>query len=64
MKDYWLSLFPHLPSYQGYNHRINQLHWQLEVIVGDLMPQLPFSDCYTDVCLTGSLPIILSKRPY
>jgi len=64
MKDYWLSWFPHLPSYQGYNHRINQLYWQLEVIVGDLMPQLPIGDCYTDVCLTDSLPIILSKRPY
>src|SRR3954469_25610080 len=60
MKDYWLSWFPQLPSYQAYNHRINQLYWHLEVIVGDLMPQVPFGECYSDVCLTDSLPIILS----
>lgn len=64
MKDYWLSWFPQLPTYQGYNHRINQLHWHLEVIVNDLMRKLSFWDCYQDVCLTDSLPIILSQRPY
>jgi hypothetical protein len=64
IKDYWLSWFPQLPSYQGYNYRINQLYWHLEVIVGDLMSQLSYLDCYQDVCLTDSLPIILSKRPY
>jgi hypothetical protein len=64
IKDYWLSWFPDLPSYQGYNYRINALHWHLEVIVGDLMNRLSFQDCYQDVCLTDSLPIILSKRPY
>ena len=62
--DYWLSWFPNLPSYQGYNHRINALHWSLEVIVTDLMSRLSFQDCYQDVCLTDSLPIILSRRPY
>lgn len=34
------------------------------MIVGDLIQQLPFEECYQDVCLTDSLPIILSKRPY
>jgi hypothetical protein len=62
--DYWLSWFPHLPSYQGYNHRINALHWHLEVMVGHLTSRLSFQDCYQDVCLTDSLPIILSRRPY
>jgi hypothetical protein len=62
--DYWLGWFPHLPSYQGYNHRINALHWHLEVIVADLMSRLSYQDCYQDVCLIDSLPIILSKRPY
>jgi hypothetical protein len=64
IKDYWLSWFPDLPSYQGYNYRINALHWHLEVIVSDLIHQLPFQDCYQDVSLTDSMPIILSKRPY
>jgi hypothetical protein len=62
--DYWLSWFPDLPSYQGYNYRINALHGHLEVIVTDLMSRLSFQDCYQDVCLADWLPILLSKRPY
>jgi hypothetical protein len=62
--DYWLSWFPYLPSYQAYNRRVNALHWHLEVMVKDLMTKMSFQDCYQDVCLTDSLPIILSKRPY
>ena len=64
MKAHWLSWFPQLPSYQGYNYRINQLYWHLEVIGNQLMSQLCFQHCYLDVGLTDSLPIILSKRPY
>lgn len=64
MKAQWLNWFPQLPSYQGYNHRINQLYWHLEVIGDELMSQLCFQDCYLDICLTDSLSIILSKRPY
>ena len=64
MQAHWRSWFPQLPSYQAYNRRINQLYWPLEVIGNDLMSQLCFQDCYLDVGLTDSLPIILSKRPY
>ncbi len=28
------------------------------------MSHLSYSDCYLDICLMDSLPIILSKRPY
>ena len=64
IEDYWSSWFADLPSYQGYNRRMNALHWHLEVIVSDLINKLPFQDCYQDVRLTDSMPIILSKRPY
>jgi hypothetical protein len=64
IKDYWSSWFTDLLSYQGYNRRINALHWHLEVLVSDLIHQFPFQDCYQDVSLTDSMPIILSKRPY
>lgn len=64
MKNHWLDWFPHMPSYQAYNYRLNQLYWQFEVIIGELMAQLPYQDCYPDISLTDSLPIILSKRPY
>lgn len=64
MKNHWLDWFPAMPSYQAYNYRLNQLYWQLEVIIGELMAQLPYQDCYPDISLTDSLPIILSKRPY
>ena len=63
VKDYWQSWFPNLPSYQAYTYRLNQLHWHFEVLIGDLMQELPFHDCYYNVCLTDSMPIIISKRP-
>ncbi len=53
-----------MPSYQAYNYRLNQLYWQFEVIISELMAQMPYQDCYPDISLTDSLPIILSKRPY
>lgn len=61
---HWQDWFPCLPSYQAYNNRLNKLHWQFEVLVADLTSQLSYSDSYADVCLTDSLPIIVSKRPY
>jgi hypothetical protein len=64
MKNHWLDWFPAMPSYQAYNYRLNQLYWQLEVIIGELMAQMPYQDCYPDISLADSLPIILSKRPY
>jgi hypothetical protein len=62
--NHWQDWFPDLPSYQGYNYRLNQLYWHFEVIINELMRELSFQDCYVNISLTDSLPIILSTRPY
>lgn len=62
--NHWLAWFPYLPSYQAYNKRLNHLYWQFEIIAKELISNLSYSDCYTDVSLADSLPIIISKRPY
>jgi hypothetical protein len=64
MKNHWQDWFPDLPSYQAYSYRLNQLYWQFELIIDELMKELSLEDCYVNVSLTDSLPIILSKRPY
>lgn len=64
ISNHWLDWFPHLPSYQAYNKRLNDLYWQFEVLAKALMENLSYSDCYPDVSLADSLPIVLSKRPY
>jgi|GEM_PF-4066768 len=63
MKNHWLDWFPAMPSYQAYNYRLNQLYWQFELIIGQLMTQMLYQDCYGHISRTDSLPIILSKRP-
>lgn len=63
MRQHWLEWFPHLPSYQAYNKRVNDLYWQFEIIAKGLLEKLNYNDCYADVSLADSLPIILSKRP-
>lgn len=61
--NHWLDWFPDLPSYQTYKKRLNDLYWQFEVIAKELISTLSYGDCYIDVSLADSLPIILSKRP-
>ncbi|MBA4849392.1 hypothetical protein [Emticicia sp. BO119] len=61
--NHWLGWFPDLPSYQAYNFRINELYWHFEVIIDYLVSQMDYSDCYANVCLIDSLPIMLAKYP-
>jgi hypothetical protein len=62
--NHWVDWFPHLPSYQAYNKRLNELYWQFDVIAQQLMKHLSYRDCYPNISLVDSLPIVLSKRPY
>ena len=62
--DHWLDWFPNLPSYQAFNYRLNQVGWQFEVLVDDLVHQLQNRSCHHHISLVDSLPIIVSKRPY
>ncbi len=62
--DHWLEWFPQLPSYQAVNHRINDISWHFESLVDGLSEQLQTRpDLLSDVILTDSLPIILSRQP-
>lgn len=62
--NHWQDWFPAMPSYQAYNYRLNQLYWQFEPVIDQLMKEVCFQDCYSNISLADSLPIILSKRPY
>ncbi len=62
--DHWLDWFPKLPSYQAFNYRLNQVSWQFEVLIDELVHQLQTRPCHHHISLVDSLPIIVSKRPY
>jgi hypothetical protein len=63
IQQHWADWFPKLPSYQAVNYRLNQMGWHFEVLVDVLAARLQDWPALRDVCLTDSLPIILSKRP-
>jgi len=63
IKQHWADWFPQLPSYQAVNNRLNQMGWHFETLVDGLTLRLQDWPALTDVRLTDSLPIILSKRP-
>lgn len=62
IQAHWLDWFPALPTYQAFNHRLNQLHWHLEVITTDLLTNMDFSHAYDNLNLIDSMPIILCRR--
>ena len=63
MQQHWRAWFPHLPSYQACNHRLNLLEEVWPVLLGELMAQLemPAAALETDQML-DSLPIMLAVR--
>lgn len=62
--EHWAGWFPHLPSYQAVNYRLNQISWHFESLLDALSLQLQTrSDLLADVVLTDSIPIILSRQP-
>lgn len=63
IQQHWGGWFPHLPSYQAFNHRLNLLAEVWPVLLGELMTQLelPRAAPETDQLL-DSLPIMLAVR--
>jgi len=61
--NHWAGWFPKLPSYQAVNNRINAISDHFLPLIEGLVGQLRRMPALTDVRLTDSLPIILSKRP-
>ena len=60
-KDYWLSWFPKLPSYQAFNDRLNKLAPVWQQLVKTILISFVPSDCNTDVSLVDSFPIVTCK---
>lgn len=65
VKGHWATWFPHLPSYQAFNHRLNLLLESWPVLLGDVWCEL---GCPAPLAATGcdqlldSLPIMMAVR--
>jgi len=61
--QHWSAWFPHLPSYQAFNHRLNLLEEVWPVLLSELMArmEMPTTALETDQLL-DSLPIMLAVR--
>jgi hypothetical protein len=65
IRDHWATWFPHLPSYQAFNHRLNLLTEVWPILLGELMAQLgaPLLDQVSGLDqVLDSLPIMLAVR--
>ena len=52
-----------MPSYQAVNNRLNAINSHFAPLIAGLVGQIQQLPALTDVRLTDSLPIVLSKRP-
>jgi len=60
-KEYLLSWFPKLPSYQQFNIRLNRLEGAIQKVVSNLTSDFLPEGCDQGVSLVDSLPIITCK---
>lgn len=56
--EYLRSWFPKLPSYAAFNNRINRLSEAFRLLTASILRTHQPSDCFNDVSLLDSLPII------
>ena len=61
--NHLLALFPNLPSYEGYGHRLNQISGVFIPLVSQLQKELPTEDVLQSIGLMDSMPISLAKAP-
>ena len=60
--DYWLAWFPHLPSYQAFNRRLNLLADNFQSLFAHLLHTLHSSqNCLSQDFLVDSMPIMLAS---
>lgn len=60
-KEYLLSWFPKLPSYQTFNSRLNMLSEAFRVLVGIMTTSFRPEDCDKIVSIVDSMPIITCR---
>jgi hypothetical protein len=61
LRGHWLAWFPLLPSYQAFNHRLNDLSARFALLLEDLLAALATDAAETTDYVLDSLPIILAK---
>lgn len=57
-----LEWFPNLPSYEGFNYRLNKISHLFEELVGSLLQMIPTMSAEGSSALMDSMPIILAHR--
>lgn len=60
-KEYLLSWFPKLPSYQTFNTRLNMLSEAFKVLVQHMIESFRPQDCNSIISIVDSMPIITCK---
>jgi hypothetical protein len=61
LRGHWLAWFPDLPSYQGFNYRLNQLSPSFALLLEALLSEFATGVFQTTDHVLDSLPIILAK---
>jgi len=61
IRDYWGDWFPHLPSYQAFNHRLNRLADYWQALISRLLLPVASSVASKAVFIMDSCPIILCQ---
>jgi hypothetical protein len=61
IRGHWFAWFPDLPSYQGFNYRLNQLSPSFALLLEELLNQLTNGSAYLTDHVLDSLPILLAK---
>jgi len=59
--QHWFPWFPHLPSYQAFNYRLNNLSSSFALLLEELLSQLANGSQQSTDYVLDSLPIILAK---
>lgn len=60
-KEYLLSWFPKLPSYQTFNTRLNMLSEAFKVLVATMIQSFKPKDCDSIISIVDSMPIVTCK---
>ena len=60
--NHLLALFPNLPSYEGYGHRLNQISGVFIPLVSQLQKELPTEDVLQSIGLMDSMPISCASK--
>ena len=61
IRQYWLDWFPHLPSYQAFNRRLNLLNDNFQALFAHLLNSLNFKKKrFSEDFLIDSMPIMLA----